>query len=291
MKLADEETVQKDQEALYIGNLNTVESNLILPVKGKYGSRIRWESEDERYITRTGKVTRPTCGMGSRTVKLTAFLTCKGAEEKKEFKVTLIENKSEIHILDVYPIHLKGQVNVGCYLPFYVPVRTETGYFMHEAVWKCGMSITSREAGTHKVCFHATGELRILEKARYMAKSLKQCQKTLSEERGYSPGFLSAYSEEQFDLLEKYTPYPQIWAPYYTLHKILAGLLDCEKWAGISEALEIADKIGEWIFQRLNRLNQGQRLKMWSIYIAGEFGGINESCQRMNGKGTERFLL
>ncbi|WP_334137184.1 beta-L-arabinofuranosidase domain-containing protein, partial [Muricomes intestini] len=132
---------------------------------------------------------------------------------------------------------------------------------------------------------------RILEKARYMAKSLKQCQKTLSEERGYSPGFLSAYSEEQFDLLEKYTPYPQIWAPYYTLHKILAGLLDCEKWAGISEALEIADKIGEWIFQRLNRLNQGQRLKMWSIYIAGEFGGINESCQRMNGKGTERFLL
>uniref|UniRef100_UPI002FDEADE4 immunoglobulin-like domain-containing protein n=1 Tax=Muricomes intestini TaxID=1796634 RepID=UPI002FDEADE4 len=135
MKLADEETVQKDQEALYIGNLNTVESNLILPVKGKYGSRIRWESEDERYITRTGKVTRPTCGMGSRTVKLTAFLTCKGAEEKKEFKVTLIENKSEIHILDVYPIHLKGQVNVGCYLPFYVPVRTETGYFMHEAVW------------------------------------------------------------------------------------------------------------------------------------------------------------
>ena len=34
------EIIRKDMEALYLGNLNTVEFNLNLPKKGKYGSEI-----------------------------------------------------------------------------------------------------------------------------------------------------------------------------------------------------------------------------------------------------------
>ena len=41
----------------------------------------------------------------------------------------------------------------------------------------------------------------------------------------WGEGFLSAYSPDQFALLEQYTPYATIWAPYYTLHKILAGFI------------------------------------------------------------------
>lgn len=420
MELTDSEVVQKDGEALYIGNLNTVEADLTLPVRGKYGAHICWESEQEHYVTPEGRVTRPLYGTGNRTVKLTAFLTYGSAARKREFKVTLLEKKKEMQVLEVYPIQLEGQINNVCYLPFYVPVRTEVGCCMNEVIWECGTGFQSEKIGIYEVtgylkdrkwknpkdgeieqipavayidvqekknredhipessnteaaghtsienvvravsladgkgpgvviltgkseffkaqermltfllgtdddqmlynfrreagldikgaspmigwdspeclvrghttghylsalalCFRATGEARILKKAEYMVESLGQCQRALSEQKGYHPGFLSAYPEEQFDLLEAYTPYPEIWAPYYTLHKILAGLLDCEKWTGIAEALEIADKIGEWIFRRLTKLNEGQRMKMWSIYIAGEFGGINESLAEL----------
>ncbi len=46
----------------------------------------------------------------------------------------------------------------------------------------------------------------------------------------WGKGFISAYPPDQFIMLEKGATYggstAQIWAPYYTLHKNLAGLLD-----------------------------------------------------------------
>jgi DUF1680 family protein len=94
------------------------------------------------------------------------------------------------------------------------------------------------------------------------------------------PGFLSAYPETQFVRLEDFAPYggnPGIWAPYYTLHKILAGLIDAHTLTGSTQALDIATKIGDWVHSRLAPLPQAQLDRMWNSYIAGEFGGINES--------------
>ena len=127
------------------------------------------------------------------------------------------------------------------------------------------------------LCWHATGDGEIRQKAAYVVDALKACQDAFAAQEGYHPGFLSAYSEEQFDLLEEYTPYPKIWAPYYTLHKILAGLLDLHRLAGLEKALEIAVGIGDWVYARLHRLNHEKRVRMWGIYIAGEYGGMNES--------------
>jgi hypothetical protein len=60
-------------------------------------------------------------------------------------------------------------------------------------------------------------------------------------------GFISGYPPDQFIMLEKGATYggknSQIWAPYYTLHKILAGLLDCYEVGGNPKALEIAQGI------------------------------------------------
>lgn len=129
-------------------------------------------------------------------------------------------------------------------------------------------------------CWRATGDERILAKAREMVAGLVACQKGL-ESKGCAAGFLSAYDEEQFDLLEVYTPYPQIWAPYYTLHKILAGLLDLAELAGIEDALTLADGIGSWTRNRLTKLPHAQLVRMWNIYIAGEYGGMNEALARL----------
>jgi DUF1680 family protein len=83
----------------------------------------------------------------------------------------------------------------------------------------------------------------------------------------------------------------QIWAPYYTLHKILAGLLDCYEVGGNQKALEIARNMGAWVYARLSALPTPTRIDMWNRYIAGEYGGMNEVLARLYRlTGDEQFL-
>lgn len=107
----------------------------------------------------------------------------------------------------------------------------------------------------------------------------------------WGEGYLGAYPPDQFALLEKFTEYKEIWAPYYTLHKILAGLIDCHVRGGNDNALECARGIGNWIYDRLSPLSEEHRKKMWSMYIAGEFGGMNEALTRLYElTGDEKYL-
>ncbi len=62
----------------------------------------------------------------------------------------------------------------------------------------------------------------------YMIAELGKCQ-AVSPSRGYSAGYLAGYPEDQFIQLENLATYPTIWAPYYTCHKIMAGLLACRE--------------------------------------------------------------
>lgn len=94
------------------------------------------------------------------------------------------------------------------------------------------------------------------------------------------PGFLSAYPETQFMRLEEFATYggnQGIWAPYYTLHKILAGLLDAHTATGNARALDVASRIGDWTHSRLSKLRPEQFDRMWNMYIAGEYGGANDA--------------
>ena len=101
----------------------------------------------------------------------------------------------------------------------------------------------------------------------------------------WGTGFISAYPPDQFIMLEKGATYgtrdSQIWAPYYTLHKILAGLLDSYEVAGNKKALEIARGMGAWARARLNAVPPETRASMWGRYIAGEYGGMNEVMARL----------
>ncbi|HEY4112323.1 beta-L-arabinofuranosidase domain-containing protein [Puia sp.] len=98
-------------------------------------------------------------------------------------------------------------------------------------------------------------------------------------------GFISAYPPDQFIMLEKGAKYGgrpnSIWAPYYTLHKILAGLLDVYEVTGNKKALAIATGMGDWVYARLSQLPKDTLIKMWNTYIAGEYGGMNEVMARL----------
>jgi DUF1680 family protein len=98
-------------------------------------------------------------------------------------------------------------------------------------------------------------------------------------------GFISAYPPDQFIMLEKGAKYGtrpnSIWAPYYTLHKILAGLLDVYEVSGNKKALAIASVMGDWVYVRLSKVPTDTLIKMWNTYIAGEYGGMNEVMARL----------
>ncbi|MFI2363922.1 beta-L-arabinofuranosidase domain-containing protein [Promicromonospora sp. NPDC019610] len=110
-----------------------------------------------------------------------------------------------------------------------------------------------------------------------LVEGLREVQETLAATGRYShPGFLAAYGEWQFSRLEGLAPYGEIWAPYYTCHKIMAGLLDAHRHTGSVVALDVAAAMGRWVHGRLSVLPAEQRAAMWALYIAGEAGGMNE---------------
>lgn len=111
----------------------------------------------------------------------------------------------------------------------------------------------------------------------------------------WGKGFISAYPPDQFIMLEhgaKYgTDNNKIWAPYYTLHKILAGLMDIYEVSDNEKALEIAKGMGDWVHSRLSQLPTHTLISIWNTYIAGEFGGMNEAMARLYRlSGVARYL-
>src|SRR5690606_7993618 len=111
----------------------------------------------------------------------------------------------------------------------------------------------------------------------------------------WGKGFISAYPPDQFIMLEQGATYgtqtTQIWAPYYTLHKIMAGLMDIYEVSGNEKALDVAKGMGGWVHARLSQLSTQTLISMWDLYIAGEFGGMNEAMARLERiSGETRYL-
>ena len=96
-------------------------------------------------------------------------------------------------------------------------------------------------------------------------------------------GYLSAFPEE---LINRNLRGEAVWAPWYTLHKILAGLIDQYLYCGNLKAFKIARGMGDWAFYKLNGIEEATRARM----LRNEFGGINESFYNLYAlTGDERY--
>ncbi|MCF0185173.1 MAG: glycoside hydrolase family 127 protein, partial [Bacteroidaceae bacterium] len=105
-------------------------------------------------------------------------------------------------------------------------------------------------------------------------------------QNAYGNGYLSAFPEE---LINRNIEGQSVWAPWYTLHKILAGLIDQYLYASNDTALDIAKKMGDWAFNKLSNLDDSTRRLM----IRNEFGGVNEAFYNLyavTGDDKYRFL-
>lgn len=118
------------------------------------------------------------------------------------------------------------------------------------------------------------------DKAGTMVAELARCQEALG-----SNGYLSAFPEEFFDRVEAGE---RVWAPYYTLHKILAGLLDVYVHCGNTQALEVAERLAAWVEHRTDRLDEEHMQRMLD---KTEQGGMNEVlCNLYAATGKPAYL-
>lgn len=116
--------------------------------------------------------------------------------------------------------------------------------------------------------YRSTGDERLKAKADAIVAELAKIQAAMPS-KGFNAGYLSAYPESFIDRVENRQ---RVWAPYYTLHKIMAGLLDMYLLCDNQQALDVLVKMADWVKFRQDRLTEEQQQAM----LRTEFGGMNE---------------
>jgi len=117
------------------------------------------------------------------------------------------------------------------------------------------------------IMYASTGDARFKASADSLVAELAKVQ--AAEAKTFNPGYLSAFPEELFDRVDARK---RVWAPYYTIHKIMAGLLDANLLTGNQQALDVLKKQADWVGFRVGRLTDEQQQKA----LDTEFGGMNE---------------
>lgn len=130
--------------------------------------------------------------------------------------------------------------------------------------------------------YASTGDERFKSRADGMVSELAKIQQ--ADATRFHPGYLSAFPESFFDRLEARE---RVWAPYYTIHKIMAGLLDVNQLCGNEQALDVVRKMADWVVWRMNRLSEEQQQKILNT----EYGGMNEVLTNLYGVTGNREYL
>lgn len=140
------------------------------------------------------------------------------------------------------------------------------------------------------------------ERLAEIINGLAECQAAGESRAGMKAGFLFGATmadpskpELQFDKLEAGTP-ADTWVPWYTMHKIMNGLVEAAKLCEgeiSGRALEIAEKLGEWIYNRTSLWSEEVRERVLGV----EYGAMNDclyelyKCAKAAGyKNAEHFL-
>jgi uncharacterized protein len=123
-----------------------------------------------------------------------------------------------------------------------------------------------------------TDDQSILVKANELVAMLAECQA--------KDGYLGAYPAGFYERLRKHE---KVWAPFYTYHKIMAGMLDMYKHTGNKQALDIAVRMADWADAYAQSIADDE----WQKVLLVEHGGMNEASFNLyaiTGKAKYRDL-
>jgi hypothetical protein len=123
----------------------------------------------------------------------------------------------------------------------------------------------------------ATGSILFRDRVNYLVGELAKCQSALNLD-----GYLAAFSTAAFDQLEGKPGADAggIGVPYYTIHKIMSGLLDAYAYVGNKQALDVATRMADYFGKRLAALNAAQIDKIFRTdgnrNPQNEFGAMSD---------------
>jgi len=126
------------------------------------------------------------------------------------------------------------------------------------------------------LAYASTGDAALKQRGDALVTALAACQRP--------NGYLSAFPESFFDRLSSGQ---KVWAPFYTIHKIMAGMLDMAMHTGNTQALQVAIGIGNWTVRWLNGFSDAEMAHI----LKTEYGGMNDSLYELYAiTGNERYL-
>ena len=122
-----------------------------------------------------------------------------------------------------------------------------------------------------------TQKAKLLDMMKTLVDGMKICQQNSKGK----PGFLWAATipnrnnvEQQFDNLEvgKLNIMTEAWVPWYTMHKLIAGLIDIYNYTGYEPAKDVASGLGDWVYNR----GSGWDWALNNHVLNIEYGGMND---------------
>ncbi|MEN2416359.1 beta-L-arabinofuranosidase domain-containing protein [Flavobacterium mesophilum] len=137
--------------------------------------------------------------------------------------------------------------------------------------------------------YAATGDQRFKELADYIINELAECQKKKGT------GYIGAIpdGDKIFDEVAAGNIRSQGfdlnggWVPWYTQHKVLAGLVDAYRYTGNKNAKDIAVAFSDWVDVKFKNLTKEQFQKMLDC----EHGGMNEALANVYAiTGNKKYL-
>jgi uncharacterized protein len=108
-----------------------------------------------------------------------------------------------------------------------------------------------------------TGDQAVRARGIQVAAELGKCQDAIGT------GYLSAFPVDLFDRLRVGQP---AWAPFYTYHKIMAGLLDTARLSGDRRSLATLERMAGWVERWVEPVTEEQMARV----LEREYGGMNE---------------
>ncbi|XP_021728941.1 uncharacterized protein LOC110695992 [Chenopodium quinoa] len=116
-----------------------------------------------------------------------------------------------------------------------------------------------------------------------LVSSLKECQDAMNT------GYLSAFPTEFFD---RYEALQYVWAPYYTIHKVMAGLLDQYNFANNTQALQMVTSMANYFYLRAQNVVKHYTIERLYDAQNEETGGMNDVLYKLyTVTGDQKHLL
>jgi DUF1680 family protein len=128
--------------------------------------------------------------------------------------------------------------------------------------------------------YQTTGEARFAERVDYIVAELAECQ-------GRTGGWLAAFPDGIAPLADSLAGKPFAGVPWYTTHKVLAGLRDAGVHRGSRQAVEVLVRFADWIDTACKPVDEAALQKM----LDREHGGMAEVLVDVfDLTGEQRFL-